>query len=288
VPRIRILLVLALSCASTFVSTGQGPQPARRIVSLVPAATEMLFAIGAGPQVIGVSSFDDFPPEVKSLPRVGALVDPDMERILSLRPDLVIVYGSQDTVEAQLARTGIRVYSYRHAGLAGVFSTIRDLGRVVGRTRESEQLAQTIQQRLDAVRMRVASRPRVRTLLVFERDLGSLRGVYASGGIGFMHDILGIAGGTNVFADVSRESVQPSIETVLARAPDVILEVRPTGLPRERIPSERRVWDSVASIPAVRKGQIHIVTDDYLVTPGPRVAQAAEAIARIIHPEAFK
>jgi iron complex transport system substrate-binding protein len=225
---------------------------------------------------------------VKSLPRVGALVDPDMERILSLRPDLVIVYGSQTTVETQLTRAGIRAYSYRHAGLAGVFATIRDLGGVVARTQASEQLAQTLQQRLDAVKMRVAKLPRVRTLLVFERDLGSLRGLYASGGIGFMHDILGIAGGINVFADVSRESVQPSIETVLARAPDVILEVRPTGLPRERIPSERRVWDSVASIPAVRKGQVHIVIDDYLVTPGPRVAQAAEAIARIIHPEAFK
>jgi iron complex transport system substrate-binding protein len=211
-----------------------------------------------------------------------------MERILSLRPDLVIVYGSQADVETQLTRAGIRAYSYRHAGLAGVFSTIRDLGRTVGRTRESDQLVRQIQQRLDAIKTRVAKLPPVRTLLVFERDLGSLRGLYASGGVGFMHDILGIVGGINVFADVSRESVQPSIETILARAPDLILEVRPTGLPRQQIPAERRVWESVSSIPAVRKGRIHIVTDDYLVTPGPRVAQAAEAIARIIHPEAFK
>ncbi|HEY7285522.1 MAG TPA: helical backbone metal receptor [Vicinamibacterales bacterium] len=289
--RLTRVVVAVLVAIVTIAVRGEAPRAAdapKRIVSLVPALTEMLFAIGAGPQVIGVSSFDDYPPEVKSLPRVGALVDPDMERILSLRPDLVIVYGSQTTVETQLTRAGIRSYSYRHAGLAGVFATIRDLGRVVARTTESEQLAQTLQRRLDAVKTRVAKLPRVRTLLVFERDLGSLRGLYASGGIGFMHDILAIAGGTNVFADVSRESVQPSIETVLARAPDVILEVRPTGLPRESIPSEQRVWDSVASIPAVRKGQVHIVIDDYLVTPGPRVAQAAEAIARIIHPEAFK
>jgi iron complex transport system substrate-binding protein len=289
--RLTRTLIAVLVAIVTIASRGAAPYAVdapKRIVSLVPALTEMLFAIGAGPQVVGVSSFDDYPPEVKSLARVGALVDPDMERILSLRPDLVIVYGSQTTVETQLTRAGIRAYSYRHAGLAGVFTTIRDLGLVVARTKESEQLAQTLKQRLDAVKTRVATLPRVRTLLVFERDLGSLRGLYASGGIGFMHEILGIAGGTNVFADVSRESVQPSIETVLARAPDLILEVRPTGLPRERIPSERRVWDSVGSIPAVRKGQVHIVTDDYLVTPGPRVAQAAEAIARIIHPEAFR
>ena len=286
--RRTVVVLIAIAAIIAHSAEPRAAEAPKRIVSLVPALTEMLYAIGAGPQVVGVSSFDDFPPEVKSLPRVGALIDPDMERILSLRPDLVVVYGSQTAVETQLARAGIRVYSYRHAGLAGVFSTIRDLGRSVGRERESEQLTQQLQQRLDSVKTRVATLPRVRTLLVFERDLGTLRGLYASGGVGFMHDILGIAGGTNVFADVSREAVQPSVETILARAPNVILEVRPTGLPRERIPDERRVWDSLPSIPAVRDGRIRIVTDDYLVTPGPRVAQAAEAIARLIHPEAFK
>ena len=289
--RLTRAVIAVLVAIVTIAARDAAPRAAeapKRIISLVPALTEMLFAIGSGPQVVGVSSFDDYPPEVKSLPRVGALVDPDMERILSLRPDLVIVYGSQTAVETQLTRAGIRAYNYRHAGLAGVFSTIRDLGNTVGRTRESEQVARQIQQRLDSIKMRVAGLQRVRTLLVFERDLGSLRGLYASGGVGFMHDILGIVGGINVFADVSRESVQPSVETILARAPDMILEVRPTGLPRERIPAERRVWEALPSIPAVRKGQIHIVTDDYLVTPGPRVAQAAEAIARLIHPEAFK
>ena len=286
--RAVIAVVVAIVTIAARDAAPRAADTPKRIVSLVPALTEMLFAIGSGPQVVGVSSFDDFPPDVKSLPRVGALVDPDMERILSLRPDLVIVYGSQTDVETQLTRAGIRAYSYRHAGLAGVFSTIRDLGRTVGRTRESDQLVRQIQQRLDSIKARVATLPPVRTLLVFERDLGSLRGLYASGGVGFMHDILGIVGGVNVFADVSRESVQPSIETILARAPDLILEVRPTGLPRQRIPAERRVWESVSSIPAVRKGRIYIVTDDFLVTPGPRVAQAAEAIARIIHPEVFK
>jgi len=286
--RTAIVVLIAIGAIAARGAEPRAAETPKRIVSLVPALTEMLYAIGAGPQVVGVSSFDDFPPEVKSLPRVGALVDPDMERILSLRPDLVIVYGSQTAVETQLARAGIRAFSYRHAGLAGVFSTIRDLGRTLGRERESEQLTQQLQHGLDAVKTRVAKLPRVRTLLVFERDLGSLRGLYASGGVGFMHDILGIAGGTNVFADVAREAVQPSVETILARAPSVILEVRPTGLPRERIPDERRVWDSLPSIPAVRDGRIRIVTDDYLVTPGPRVAQAADAIARLIHPEAFK
>ncbi|HEY1306698.1 MAG TPA: helical backbone metal receptor [Vicinamibacterales bacterium] len=283
----RLALVVLLALAAIGAAP-QGDGAPKRIVSLVPALTEMLFAFGAGPQVVGVSSYDSFPPEVKSLPRVGALIDPDMERILSLRPDLVITYGSQTDVQAQLARAKIRAFSYRHADLDGVLSTIRDLGTSVGRASESNRLARDIQGRLDAIRTRVAKLRRPRTLLVFERDPGSLRGVYASGGFGFMHDILGVAGGTNVFADTSREAVQPSVETILARAPEVILEVRPTGVATADVAKERHAWDALPSIPAVRTGRVYIATDEYLAVPGPRVAQAAEAIARILHPEAFK
>ena len=262
---------------------------AARIVSLVPALTEMLFAIGAGPQVIAVSSYDEFPPEVKSLPRVGALLDPDMERILALRPDLVVSYGSQTDVQAQLARAKIRVFSYRHAGLAGVFTTLKDLGAAVGRPAASEKLARELRTGLDGIQTRVRGRPTPRTLLVFERDPASLRGVYVSGGVGFLHDMLGIAGGVNVFADVARESVQPSVETMLTRAPEVILEVRATGLlAATDVAQAKRVWGTLAAVPAVKQGRIEILTGEHLVVPGPRVVQATEAFARALHPDAFK
>ena len=132
-------------------------------------------------------------------------------------------------------------------------------------------------------------RPKPRTLLVFERDPASLRGVFVSGGVGFLHDMLEAAGGVNVFADVQRESVQPSVETLLARAPDVILEVRATGLlaPTD-VAGARRVWSALGSIPAVRNGRIHILNGEYLVVPGPRVVQGTEAFARALHPEAFR
>jgi iron complex transport system substrate-binding protein len=267
------------------------PRPAGpvRIVSLVPALTEMLFAIGAGPQVVAVSSYDDFPPQVTSLPRVGALLDPDMERILALRPDLVISYGSQTDVQAQLARAHIRVFSYRHAGLTGVFTTLEELGAAVGRSADSERLAREIRSGLDGIAARVRGRARLRTLLVFERDPESLRGIYVSGGVGFLHEMLNIAGGVNVFADVARESVQPSIETILARAPEVILEVRAAGLLASAdVAQARRVWGALASVPAVQHGRIQILSGDHLVVPGPRVVQGTEAFARVLHPDAFK
>jgi iron complex transport system substrate-binding protein len=269
--------------------TMQSRASASRIVSLVPALTEMLFAIGAGPQVIAVSSFDEFPPQVKSLPRVGALLDPDMERILALRPDLVLSYGSQTDVQAQLARANIRVFSYRHAGLNGIFTTLKDLGAAVGRPADAERLARDIRGGLDAIQARVRGRPKPKTLLVFERDPASLRSVYVSGGVGFLHDMLGIAGGVNVFADVARESVQPSIETMLARSPEVILEVRATGLlAAADVTQAKRVWGALASVPAVKQGRIEILTGEHLVVPGPRVVQGTEAFARALHPDAFK
>ena len=270
-------------------TTQQPTTSATRIVSLVPALTEMLFAIGAGRQVVAVSSYDEFPPEVKSLPRVGALLDPDMERILALRPDLVVSYGSQTDVQAQLARAKIRVFSYRHAGLNGVFAALKELGVAVGRTTESERLSREIRTGLEGIQARVRGRPTPRTLLVFERDPASLRGVYVSGGVGFLHDMLGIAGGVNVFADLARESVQPSVETILARAPEVILEVRATGLlATADVAQAKRVWGALASVPAVQRGHIQILTGDHLVVPGPRVVQGTEAFARALHPDAFK
>lgn len=98
-----------------------------RVVSLVPAATEMLFAVGAGPQVVGVSSFDERPAEVQTLPKVGALLDPDLERILSLKPDLVVTYGSQEALEQQLAQAGIQTFTFRHGGIGDTLATLEQL-----------------------------------------------------------------------------------------------------------------------------------------------------------------
>ena len=267
----------------------QAPPPARRIVSLVPAVTEMLFAIGAGPQVAGVSSYDDFPQDATTRPRVGALLDPDVERILSLRPDLVISYGTQTDLHSQMARAGIPVFSYRHAGLSGIFDTLQRLGPVTGHTTDAERLTRGLRADLDRIRAAVAGRRRPNTLLVFDRDRATLRGLYVSGGRGFLHEMLEIAGAGNVFADIEREAVQPSQEMLLARAPEVILEIRATRLlPAAPADEGRNAWAPLASIPAVRNGRIHVLEGAHLVVPGPRVAQATEDLARALHSGAFR
>ena len=272
--------------AALFVtSVSSAEQHPSRIISLVPAVTEMLFAIGAGPQVVGVSSYDEFPAEVKTLPRVGALLDPDVERILSLRPDLVVTYGSQVDLQAQMRRASIATYDYRHGGLEHIFVTMRELGDRTGHRREAASVTLAIESRIAAVTSRVAGRPRPRTLLVFGREPGTLRNIYVSAGRGFLHDMLEAAGGDDVFADVQRESLQASTEIILARAPDVILEIRSQdGSAGGSLDAEYRAWSRLASIPAVRNKRIHFLAGQQMTVPGPRVADGVERMAAALHP----
>jgi len=276
----RTLVVTALAWLSVLSLAGAAAQTPQRIISLVPALTEMLFTIGAGPQVVAVSSYDEDPPQVKALPRVGALLDPDVERILSLKPDLVITYASQTDLHAQLTRAAIPRFDYRHGGLAGIADTLRALGVRTGHAREAEAAAGEIEARLAAIRARTAGAPKPRTLLVFGRERGALRNIYASGGRGFLHDMLVAAGGTNIFADIDRESVQATTELILARAPEVILEVRSSDiLSREEAEREAASWRPLASVPAVRQNRVVVLTGKGLTVPGPRVAEVVARMA---------
>jgi iron complex transport system substrate-binding protein len=264
-----------------------GARPTR-VISLVPSVTEMIFAMGAGSIVVGVSSYDHYPPDVERLPRLGALVDPDFERILTLRPDLVIVYGSQEDLVRRLTAAGIASFSYQNGGLDNVTATIRRLGDRLGRTGDARELEARIESGLDRVRQTVSGRPRPRTALIFGREGGSLRGLYASGGVGFLHDLVELAGGDDAFGDVRRENLQVSTEMLLARRPDVVIEIHASeGWTPARLAEERHVWDALPALPAVRTGRVYLLADNSLSIPGPRVADIAERFARLLHPDAF-
>jgi len=279
-----ILLGIFVFVASVpFVFAFQpGPQ---RIVSLVPALTEMLYAIGAGPQVVAVSSYDAYPPEVTTLPRVGALVDPDTERIISLKPDLVITYGSQVDLQAQMKRASIPTFDYRHGGLSHILVTMKELGARTGHDGAAQQAVAGIETRLAAVRARVAGRRRPKTLLVFSREPKTLRNMYVSGGRGFLHDMLDMAGGDNVFSGMDRESVQVSTETILAYAPEIILELRPDDIPAgQPMQDELASWGRLAAVPAVKNHRVLFIAGQAVTVPGPRVADSVERMAKALHP----
>ncbi len=283
---VPILIFITIGTAIT-----QSPLP-QRIVSLVPAVTEILVSIGAGSELVGIGSFDQIPigpNQDSSVTRVGGLLDPNVERIFTLRPDLVILYDTQTDLRSQLEKASIPILTYTHEGLAEISDMIRLLGIRTGHSTEAETIATELEASLVAIQRRVAGRPKPRTLLVFGREPLTLRNVYASGGIGFLQDMLEVAGGNNVFSEIDSENVsQVSSESILSAAPEIIIEIRyGENLPRNIVEDERAVWTQLSTLPAVRNNRIYFVTGNRFVVPGPRVAQATEELARMIHPDAF-
>ena len=281
-------LALAACVVLVIPALGLGHHHSGRIVSIVPALTEALFAIGVGPRVVGVGSFDTHPAEVATRTRVGGLIDPDMEQIFVLRPDLVVLYGSQRDQIEQLTRADIPVFAYTHGGVADTLSVVLALGARTGHAAGAERVVSAINARLADLRARIGDRPRPRVLLVFGREPRSLRNIYASGGFGFLHDMLEAAGGHNVFADVPRESVQLTSEAILAAAPDVVIELTyDERMTPGNQAAEIAVWNRLPAIPAVRNRRVYLLLGNQFVVPGPRLAEATEAMARALHPDAF-
>jgi len=200
-----------------------------------------------------------------------------------------VVYGTQDDLIHRLEQAGIGMYRYQHAGLPDITATIRSLGERVGRAAEAERAAAATEADLASIRARVQGLDRPRTAVLFGREAGTLRGLFASGGLGFLHDMLLVAGGENAFDDVKRQSAQISVETLLARAPEVILEVHPSeGWPPERIASDIQLWKTLPALPAVRSDRVVIIADYRTLVPGPRVAEAVRLMAEALHPDAFR
>jgi iron complex transport system substrate-binding protein len=242
----------------------------------------MIYALGAGNRVVGVSDFDRYPPEVLDLPKVGALIDPNLERILSLGPDLVVTYGTQSGLTARLDAIGIPSLGFVSESVDETLSFIRTLSEVLGDPHAGRDLAGSIRERLDTIRMQAGTaRPTV--LLVHSRDLGSLGGFYTEGRLSYLNELIEIAGGRNLFSDVALKVFQPSLEEILERGPDVIIELLPPSAGSlTAIPQRLGDWSRLTSVPAVRNGRVHVLADDYLLLNGPRLDEVAARLSESI------
>jgi iron complex transport system substrate-binding protein len=239
--------------------------------------TEIVFALGAGDRVVGVCGQCNYPPAVERLPRVGGYLSPSVEAVIAARPDLVAVVPSPGNREAVRAveRAGIRVLVVQDHTLADLWASIRTLADALVLGDAGARLVEDLQHGLDAIRARVDGVPRRRVLLV----VGHKPLVVAGGGT-LQDELLAIAGGDNVAADVGQSWPQLSLEMVVARAPDVIID---TAMGTEA--GSQSLFGSLDTVPAVREGRVVTVPADALYRAGPRVVEAAAALARAIHPE---
>lgn len=264
--------------------------PPRRIVSTAPSITESLFALGLGERVVGVSTYCHYPPETASLPKVGTYLRPNVERIAALQPELVILLKQPQGVEEQLRRLALPVLLVEHGDLERMFAAIEAIGEAGGVAARARELTGRIRARLDEIRTRTRHRPRRSLLFVVGRTPGRLEGLIAVGRGSYLNAIIDIAGGRNVLADSPVDYPKISLETVLARNPDVIVDMgemaETKGVTEERKQQVVALWRQRSSLQAVAAGRVYAVASDIFVVPGPRVVEAAEAFARMLHPEA--
>jgi iron complex transport system substrate-binding protein len=272
-----LLLLVFASCAKPSAQQESSGRPPQRIISVVPNVTETLFAFGLGERVIAVGDYDQFPPEVQKKPRVGGLINPNIEKIIEMHPDLVVTYGSQDVLRDRLQSVGIHMYPFTHGNVEQTLNFMIDLGHVVGSEAQAGQVVLQIRKAMDDARTHAPpSRPKV--LLVHNRGAGTLGSFYSVGRRAFQHDLIEIAGGQNLFRDVDSETLQPTLEEVISRKPQIILETLAPGASESEITQRKKDWEKLG----LAKERVYIERESYLLVPGPRLGLAATRISEII------
>jgi iron complex transport system substrate-binding protein len=253
-----------------------------RVVSLAPSITEMLFAIGAGGQVVGVTQFCDYPPEAVTRTKVGAGF-PNIESLVALKPDLVVTskdFIRPDTL-AKLDQLKIPAVVFVDAAtVEDVYAHIQTLGRMLDRRPAADALVGAMRQRVAAVKAKTEALPRPRVLYVLNSD------PFVTVGAGsFIHQLIGLAGGVNVAQASPIAYPRLNLEEVLKQDPEII--VFPAGA-SEGVPEEQRQrWRQWTTVTAVKRDRFAQVPSVLLDRPGPRVVEGLEALARQLHPEAF-
>jgi cobalamin transport system substrate-binding protein len=251
--------------------------PARRVISLVPAVTDMILELGAADRLVARTQFDT-DVRLAALPSTGNALTPSLEWVTSLQPDLVISWLDQPSrsVVGRLAELGIPVYAARTESIADVLRTTRDLGKLLGKSAQAEQLATNIAAQLDSVHKAVADR--AATPMVF---LISLDPPMAAGNGTFTGELIRVAGGRNVFADSPMLWPQVSLEEIIQRKPTVIVLSQEDTTPLRPPLRTRPGW---REIDAVKAGRVFVVDANMFNRPGPRLPEMARQLVRILHP----
>jgi iron complex transport system substrate-binding protein len=262
---------------------GAAPQ---RIVSTAPSFTETLFAIGAGARVVAVSTYCHFPEAVNRLPRVGSYLEPSIEAIARLQPDLVLIHAEQKTALSQLSALGIKTLALRNTTLEDTLQSFSAIGAAVGISAEGVRFEKEIRAKLAAIEKRSAGKKPRTLLFIVGRTPGRLDGMIAVGKGSFLNEVIRIAGGKNVLSDSPVAYPKISMEAVLRLAPDAIVDMgdmaATTGVTEQHKRSVVKLWESQPAVQAASNKKVFAVAADIFVVPGPRVVEAAEAFASML------
>ncbi len=252
------------------------PDKPHRVVCLTPSVTDTVYALGAGNVVVGVSDYTKYPAEAVKKPSVGQVLNPSLEAVVALHPDLVIGVGDLNTevVVLKMEKLGIPVFLVVPHGLGGIYRSIENIGKVLNREREASQLVSSLRGREEAVRKRVSGKPALRVLLPLSDDP-----VITIGKNAFLTELIAAAGGRSVTDDLAQDWPSISMEAILARQPDYLLLIEGSPMTIEEL-KKRPGWKSLA---CVQQNKIFYV-DDRMNYSSPLAFAALESLAKQFHP----
>ncbi|MFY9824522.1 MAG: helical backbone metal receptor [Thermoanaerobaculia bacterium] len=251
-------------------SPGVSPKVPRRIIALTPSVTETLFALGLGDRVVGVGDYSRWPPEAARKPRLGGLFNPNLERIVSLKPDLAVLIPSERGLGTKLTPLGIDALVVPNESLADVQASFGTIARRCGVPEAGDRL---LAEWRTGLNLPPLPGPPRRVLISVGRRPGQLGEVTIAGPHTFLDELLQRAGGKNAFADAPTLYPQIGLEEIVARKPDVILELRADPLTPAAVAAIVADWQALPRVPAVRLGQVKVIAGDFVLIPGPRIPQ---------------
>ncbi len=260
--------------APEVVATDDVPERPERIVSLAPNVTEILFELGAGERLVGVTRFCDYPAAAAQIPKVGGIVDVDLEAILAKKPDLVVgtSSGADPKIAEKLDAADIPYGFVRMDNLAQTYRGVRKIGELVGARDEADELARDMKARITEVAERAKDTEPPRVLMVFGRDP-----LIAAGPNTFGHELVELAGGKNVMADAKTAYPKLDIEKVISLDPERIIDATMAGKGLDR-----EFWSEYASIDAVANNDVYLIDDPVVLRPAPRLVEGLETIRRAV------
>ena len=264
--------------------------PPKRIVSMAPSITEVLFALGVGDRLVGDTRYCDYPAEAKKVAKIGGYMDPNYEAIVAQRPDLVVLLDSHKEAIERLQRMHIATLAVPHETVKDILDAITTIGDACGVPEKAKALREDLTRRTEAVRRAIAGKPRPRVLVCIGRDTdsGKLAGMYMAGRNDYYNEIIETAGGVNAYEGREVAFPQISAEGVIQIAPDVIIDlvafVKSDSKTEDAIVKQ---WQQLKPVKAVRNGRVHVIVGTQALRPGPRYILFLEEVARILHPEAF-
>jgi iron complex transport system substrate-binding protein len=287
---IRFVLLSAL-CAGIVIHADCDQQQKtavvlpKRIVSLAPSVTEILFALGLGDRVVGVTRYCRYPPEAQQKTKVGGYVDPNYEELVRLRPDLTILLTAHSAARERLGHLGLHTLTVDNTCISGIINSILTIGNACGAAEQARKKADGITAEIERIRSAVQGSVSPRVLISVDRSTDVLGGMYIAGKRTFYNEMISIAGGVNAY---SGPAAYPSVSTegVLQMDPQVIIDLVPGVDGKENGRNAILAqWQKAAGVEAVEAGRVYLFEHDYTVIPGPRFIELLKEMAEAIHPE---